>query len=65
MKRTLSLKRETLASLSQDELVAVHGGQAITTPVTQCNAVRTLNLDECVQVGSREPSCIDCITRFC
>ena len=67
MTRTLSLKRETLTALTTDELGAVHGAAAPTTPVRDCLAtlpVRTLNLDDCLAV-SDAPSCIDCATRYC
>ncbi len=36
MKRSLSLKSETLAGLTADELTGVRGGQAPTTPVKVC-----------------------------
>jgi hypothetical protein len=36
MKRTLSLRSETLSSLTAEELTGVRGGQAVTTPVKYC-----------------------------
>ena len=51
MKRTLTLKSETLAVLADDELHAVAGGQIGTTPVNQCLGI------------SWEFTCLDCITR--
>jgi hypothetical protein len=50
MNRTLTLKSETLAALTDTELHAVVGG-AKTTPVNEC-----LNI-------SYEFTCLDCITR--
>ena len=68
MKRSLLLKRETLAALTDGELGAVAGGQAVTTPVTQCSPttlpIRTLPVNECV-AASDAHTCIDCLTRFC
>ncbi len=51
MKRTLTLKGETLAVLTDTELHAVAGGAVPTTPVNEC-----LNI-------SYEFTCLDCITR--
>lgn len=39
MKRTLSLKRETLSSLTPDELAGVHGGAALSDPHVVCQYV--------------------------
>lgn len=66
MKRSLSLKRETLAALTGDELGAVAGAaQAVTTPVTECAIyVRTLKVRECVQASDAH-TCVDCLTRYC
>ncbi len=64
MKRSQSLKRETLAALTGDELGAVAGAAAPTTPVAECLPVRTLRINECVQ-ASDSPSCLDCATRAC
>jgi len=51
-KRTLSLKRETLAALTTAELGAVAGAAAAkTTPVNECLGI------------SFEMTCLDCITR--
>lgn len=36
MKRTLSLKRETLTELSHEQLTSVVGGAPPTTPVKEC-----------------------------
>ena len=36
MKRTLSLKRETVTELLNDELTGVVGGAPPTTPVNEC-----------------------------
>lgn len=51
MKRTLTLKRETLAALAADELAAVAGAAAKTTPINECLGI------------SWEFTCLDCITR--
>jgi pyruvate/2-oxoglutarate/acetoin dehydrogenase E1 component len=53
MKRTLSLKRETLAPLSDNDLAGVAGAAAAvpTTPVQQCLSI------------SFEFTCLDCVTR--
>ena len=49
MKRTLSLKRETLAPLSTDELALVAGGQEIGTLEGCLTGVYpTLPLDHCL-----------------
>ena len=55
MKRTLRLRRETLAELTAGELAGVAGGQIITEvscPATECVPadiyVRTLPLDRCI-----------------
>lgn len=46
MRRTLHLKRETLAELSVDELVAVNGAEALPTGEGRCP---TIPVDECVE----------------
>lgn len=51
MNRTLTLKSETLADLTDTELTAVAGGVAKTTPVNECLGI------------SFEFTCLDCITR--
>ena len=52
MKRTLTLKRETLADLTDEDLRVVAGGAAVkTTPVNECLTI------------SWEMTCLDCITR--
>lgn len=57
MKRTLSLKRESLAELGTDELVAVAGAAAPpTSPLTDC-------LDNLPSFGVH--TCVDCLTRAC
>lgn len=52
-KRTLSLKRETLALLTDGDLASVAGAaaEAKTTPVNECLTI------------SFEMTCLDCITR--
>lgn len=67
VRRTLTLKREALASLTTDELGTVHGAALPTSPLLYCLAtlpVRTLDVRECAAV-SDAPSCIDCATRAC
>lgn len=53
MKRTLSLKRESLAQLSTEELVTVAGALA---------AAKTTPVNECLNI-SWDFTCLDCITR--
>lgn len=57
MKRTLRLRRETLAEITAGELAGVAGGQLLTEvscPATECVPgdvildVRTLPLDRCI-----------------
>ncbi|HEX8003087.1 MAG TPA: hypothetical protein VF519_10380 [Mycobacteriales bacterium] len=50
MKRTLTLKRETLAALEESDLRSVNGA-AGTTPINACLGI------------SFEFTCLDCITR--
>ncbi|HEV2891189.1 MAG TPA: hypothetical protein VGX28_12510 [Frankiaceae bacterium] len=65
MKRSLSLKRESLTALTSGELGSVAGAaQAVTTPVTQCAPVRTLDVGECAAISDAH-TCVDCLTRFC
>lgn len=52
MNRTLSLKSETLAELTADQLGAVVGGALPTTPVTQCRLFTHF-------------SAVDCVTQAC
>ncbi|HEU0132273.1 MAG TPA: hypothetical protein VFQ85_14890 [Mycobacteriales bacterium] len=56
MKRTLSLRRETLAELATNDLAAVAGGalSGLTCPLTDC-------LDQ--HRPSYEYTCLDCLTR--
>lgn len=63
MKRTLTLKRESLAELSGAELGSVNGGQAATVVNTAC-------VDQCVYTRIDIRRCyahtaFDCLTRFC
>ena len=54
MNRTLTLKRETLADLTDEDLRAVAGGAEIkTTPVNQCLTI------------SFEFTCLECYTDEC
>ena len=52
----LSLKREALAELTTDELLAVNGA-ALPVP-------RTLNVKECVGELFTHHSALDCVTRY-
>lgn len=52
MNRTLTLKRETLTALGDDDLAGVAGAAAVrTTPVNECLTI------------SFEFTCLDCVTR--
>lgn len=51
MKRSLTLKRETLAALAQEDLAAVAGAKVPTFPVQECLGI------------SWEFTCLDCLTR--
>lgn len=52
MKRTLTLKSETLTALSAQDLSAVAGGAKVgTSPINECLSI------------SFEFTCLDCITR--
>lgn len=65
MKRTLSLRRETLAALDAAELGAVAGGAAPTQPVLQCLANLTVpTAGDCARPSDAH-TCVDCLTRFC
>jgi hypothetical protein len=64
VKRTLSLRRETLAELGSDELAAVVGGQQISAPQATCpvkNCVALTNQFTCLVCFSEpcqtEPNC--------
>ncbi len=48
MKRTLTLKSESLADLTADELGDVRGGHALpTTPIGVCDPFETLRATRC------------------
>lgn len=64
MKRTLSLKRETLAALTDGELGAVAGGAAPTQPVLYCLENLGIRTSDCTQASDAH-TCIDCLTRYC
>lgn len=65
MTRRLTLRSESLAALTTDELSSVAGGALPTSPVAQClesYGPKTLDVRECV---SGAHTCIDCLTRWC
>ena len=71
--RTLSLKRESLAELSTDDLVSVAGGQALTHlcgPTDRCThgpsfdeRCPTLPVNDCIKVA-QPASLLDCIATY-
>ena len=65
MKRTLTLKRESLADLTDSELHDVAGGQytvyGLSCPIGVC--VRTLPLKDCVQTLDR--NCMYVTVEYC
>ncbi len=65
MTRRLTLRSESLAALTSDDLASVAGGALPTTPLAYCldqYGPRTLDVRECV---SNAHTCIDCLTRWC